>query len=240
MKNVGLIETIKIIGGKAVLLEFHIERLKTSLNKLGISISENEVRNKLEAHIYSEQFKSPIPNFRFRLEVTQLVNKNTMHWESSSMPLLPDIQLPLRITIYHQQVKEINSVCNLKNTDRTIYHQAQQFATENNYDTAIVLNENNTIADAPIFNLFMVKENTIFTPPLADAPVAGVFRQFLLQQNLPIQEQSITPEILIEAEEIFLTNAIRGIIEVGEIESKKLQNIQTKKIKTVIETAIGY
>ena len=48
MKNVGLIETIKIIGGKAVLLEFHIERLKTSLNKLGISISENEVRNKTQ------------------------------------------------------------------------------------------------------------------------------------------------------------------------------------------------
>lgn len=235
MTNFGLIETIKIIGGKSVLLELHIERLKTSLNKLGIQIAENEIIDKVGELIHLEQSKNKISNFRLRLEVTKLVNKNEIQWQSSSMLLPSDVQQTLGITIYRQQFKKINSFCNLKTTDRTIYHQAQEFANKNDFDTAVVLNENFTIADAPIFNLFMIKGNKIFTPPLSDAPVSGVFRAFLLHHNFNIQEQSITPEMLLEAEEIFLTNAVRGIVEVGYFEGKKMSTIQTNKIRQALK-----
>ncbi len=240
MTNFGLIETIKIIGGKSVLLELHIERLKTSLNKLGVQITENEITDKVEELIHLEQSKNKITDYRLRLEVTKLVNKNEIQWQSSSMLLPSDVQQTLSITIYRQQFKKINSYCNLKTSERTIYHQAQEFANKNNFDTAVVLNENFTIADAPIFNLFMIKGNKIFTPPLSDAPVSGVFRAFLLHQSLNIQEQSITPKMLLEAEEIFLTNAVRGIVEVNKIEEKKLQHIHTKKLKAIIDTSINY
>lgn len=240
MTNFGLIETIKIIGGKSVLLELHIERLKTSLNKLGVQITENEITDKVEELIHLEQSKNKITDYRLRLEVTKLVNKNEIQWQSSSMLLPSDVQQTLSITIYRQQFKKINSYCNLKTSERTIYHQAQEFANKNNFDTAVVLNENFTIADAPIFNLFMIKGNKIFTPPLSDAPVSGVFRAFLLHQSLNIHEQSITPKMLLEAEEIFLTNAVRGIVEVNKIEEKKLQHIHTKKLKAIIDTSINY
>ncbi len=240
MINFGLIETIKIIGGKSVLLELHIERLKTSLNKLDIQISENEITDKVEELVHLEQSKNKITDYRLRLEVTKLVNKNEIQWQSSSMLLPSDVQQTLSITIYRQQLKKINSFCNLKTTERTIYHQAQEFANKNNFDTAVVLNENFTIADAPIFNLFMIKGNKIFTPPLSDAPVSGVFRAFLLHQNFNIQEQSITLKMLLDAEEIFLTNAVRGIVEVNKIEEKKLQHIHTKKLKAIIDTSINY
>lgn len=240
MTNFGLIETIKIIGGKSVLLELHIERLKTSLNKLGVQITENEITDKVEELIHLEQSKNKITDYRLRLEVTKLVNENEIQWQSSSMLLPSDVQQTLSITIYRQQFKKINSYCNLKTSERTIYRQAQEFANKNNFDTAVVLNENFTIADAPIFNLFMIKGNKIFTPPLSDAPVSGVFRAFLLHQSLNIQEQSITPKMLLEAEEIFLTNAVRGIVEVNKIEEKKLQHIHTKKLKSIIDTSINY
>ena len=56
----------------------------------------------------------------------------------------------------------------------------------------------------------MIKEKYHFHPSISRFG-GRCIPTILLQQNLPIQEQSITPEILIEAEEIFLTNAIREL-----------------------------
>ena len=69
----------------------------------------------------------------------------------------------------------------------------------------------------------------IFTPALTDGPVAGVFRQHLMQQ-LPVTESSASIDDLLNADEVFLTNAIRGIRWVQCIGSKNYGSTQAVEI----------
>ena len=99
-------------------------------------------------------------------------------------------------------------------------------------DDALVLNDNDTIADASIYNVFIVKDGVVFTPPLSDGPVAGVLRELLLTRlpDTKIIEQTITIKDLYNADEIFLTNALRGIRWVEFLDEKRLGNYKTKTI----------
>ncbi|WP_348240550.1 aminotransferase class IV, partial [Salmonella enterica] len=70
-----------------------------------------------------------------------------------------------------------------------------------------------------------MKNQSVFTTPLSEGPVDGVMRRHIITtlNNSPyrVTEIPITPEELLEADEIFLTNAIRGVMSVGEFLGKK-------------------
>jgi branched-chain amino acid aminotransferase len=111
--------------------------------------------------------------------------------------------------------KHSDAFSHIKSCNALPYALAARQAKSKRWNDAVLLNQHGRIADSTIANFFWVTDKGIFTPPLSEGPVAGVFRQFLLQ-HLPvlgydIQEQSTAPESLIEARAIFLTNAVRGI-----------------------------
>lgn len=91
---------------------------------------------------------------------------------------------------------------------------AKQEAMSQGYDEAILLNTASNVADGSISNIFMVKDDQIFTPPVSDGALPGVVRAILLEEfsrNFLITEKSFSPDELKQADEIFLTNALMGI-----------------------------
>ena len=138
----------------------------------------------------------------------------------------------LNITVLSKHQKSLDAFANLKHTDRKIYEAALQYARENDFDDAIVLNENNTVADAAIYNVFIVKDGHIYTPPLSDGPVVGVLRELLLTSlpNTKIIEQTITIKDLYTADELFLTNVIKGIRWVRFLDERKFSNTRTLEL----------
>ena len=62
---------------------------------------------------------------------------------------------------------------------------------------------------------FLVYKGQIYTPALSEGCIGGVMRQVVMQltkkYDLPMIEAQINPEILDEVEEVFITNASRGI-----------------------------
>ncbi len=89
------------------------------------------------------------------------------------------------------------------------------WAKEKHLNDAILLNPFNRVADATIANVFIVKNGIIKTPALSEGPVNGVMRRYLLhvlhEENMPVEEGIITVDELLEASELFVTNAIHGI-----------------------------
>jgi len=79
----------------------------------------------------------------------------------------------------------------------------------------VVLNAYGRVAETTIANIWWVREGRLFTPPLSEGCVAGVMRRWLLEalpaSGYSVGEEPIGPDGLEEAEEIFITNAIRGI-----------------------------
>lgn len=110
--------------------------------------------------------------------------------------------------------KPMDSWANLKSTSFLPYLVAAGQAKTQKWNDALVLNTRGRVADSAIANLFIIKEEKCFTPPLSEGCVAGVMRRYLLERKtnpMPVEEKPLCPEDIEAADEVFLTNAVRGI-----------------------------
>ncbi|MEZ5027128.1 MAG: aminotransferase class IV [Chitinophagales bacterium] len=236
MQPTGLIETIKVVNGKPMLFLLHLNRLRNGFSILNFPFSESEIRNAIENFISTNLIQNKEEEtqaFRLRMEIHPSINREIYFnfsfskledanytWQEQGLPILP----------YLLQQKKIDTFSILKHTDRKIYNDALNYAKLNLCADAFVFNENNTLADACIYNVFMIKNNKIYTPPLSDAPVAGVMRAFLLNNFPEIEEKSISIQELYQADELFVSNAIRGIRWVSHFGEQVYDNKKTKKL----------
>lgn len=250
MADFGLIETIKVVNGRMVFKNLHVHRLYTSLQTINVDETEYRVEDRMLRLLKYECIEKGLKNFRLRIEI----QKNRMHdympeisplkWNCILRPL-ESVKYKwhedgLRLTVLPKSYKMVDAFSNLKHTERTVYDKALNYARDNNFDDAVVLNENKNVTDASIYNVFIIKDNVIYTPPLSDGPVAGVFRELLLTRlnDFSIIEQTITLQDLYAADEIFLTNVIRGIRWVKFLDEKRLLNIKTKEIFNAFTTVV--
>lgn len=250
MADFGLIETIKVVNGRLVFKNLHVKRLFNSLKIINVDETEYKVEDRILRLLKYECIEKGLKNFRLRLEVQKnraheyMPEISALKWNCTLRPLESVKyvlnEIGLKITLLPKHKKLIDAFSNLKHTDRAIYESAIKYARENDFDDAIVLNENNTVADASIYNVFVVKDGIIYTSPLTDAPVAGVLRELLLTRlpNIKIEEKSISIQDLYNADEIFLTNALRGIRWVEFLDEKRLSNSKTKEIFAEFKTIV--
>ena len=125
----------------------------------------------------------------------------------------------LHIGVYSGMHKSCDAYSNLKSTSALAYVMAAQHARELQWDDCLVLNTKGRIADSSIANLFIIKGSQIITPALSEGCVDGVMRRALLEKfsgldiskKFRLMEGSLGPGELESADEVFLTNAVRGI-----------------------------
>jgi branched-chain amino acid aminotransferase len=83
------------------------------------------------------------------------------------------------------------------------------------------------LAEAVIANLFLVRDGRLYTPTLADGPLAGITRDTVLtlarDAGLECVETSLTRSELYAADEIFLTGTGVGIVPVAEVEGRRYE-----------------
>jgi branched-chain amino acid aminotransferase len=90
------------------------------------------------------------------------------------------------------------------------------------------------IADSTIANVFILKANVLITPPLSEGCVDGVMRRHvihtLLQNGYYVKQMPITIDFLKSADEVFVTNAIKGLQWVGQCGDVRYPYHETEKI----------
>ena len=116
-------------------------------------------------------------------------------------------------------------------------------AKKEKWNDAVVLNTHGRICDTTIANIFIVKDNVVYTPSLQEGCVAGIMRraviQNLLEANGQLVEKEITITDLLAAEEVFLTNSMYHIRWVQRIGDIVYQNGMTQKIFSTIHPTIS-
>ena len=142
----------------------------------------------------------------------------------------------LVIDIFPDARKSNDAFSNLKSANYLPYVMAAIWAKENKLNDALILNQHERICDATIANIFWVKDEKIFTPPLIEGCVAGVMRKKILELALNITEMNLTESNLINVDEVFLTNTITGIRWVKQFRDKVYDNKIAEKIFTQIQT----
>ena len=246
----GVFETMYWDGETIENLDFHFDRLFKGLTILKFDVSEGFTREFLAEQLVKLcEHNAASVRARVRLSVFRedgimllpVNNKPVFVIESSSYP--EENLTPLRLTIYKAETKSTGVLSNLKTNNYLLNTVALQFAKDNGFDDAVILNSRGNICEASSSNLFMVQKGVLFTPALSQGCVAGTKRRELLEilpsLGFQVEETIITKDMIFEMEEIFLTNAIRPIRPVICIDntyySRELTGMLVRLLKGVKE-----
>ena len=247
----GLFESIRIINGKPINVNNHIMRLVEGMNVLKIRIPSffNEDfftkhfqelidqsgiteggRIRLSVDRTSGGTYSPASNeANYFIEVYELENNefylNNKGWE---------------VDLYKAMHQHKNCFSNFKTKNRLINVLAAIEAKEKDLDDVLLTNNKGEILEGTGANLFVVSNNILYTPGLEEGCMGGTMRMtvinFALENNIKVYESPITPQNLLIADEVFLTNAIRGIVWIGGYRTKRYQNTMARKFVEMLNT----
>jgi branched-chain amino acid aminotransferase len=218
----GLFETMYWDGQIIQNLEYHLDRLIQGLSVLGFDLSKGFTREFISEEIRRLCIHNATSEkARVRLNVFREDGSNLLPAKNQPVFIIettdfPDANpAPLRLTLFEDEKKFAGKLSNLKTNNYLLNILAIQNAKENGFDDAVYLNSRGNICEASSSNLFMVQKGVLFTPALSQGCVAGTKRRELLQKlpelGFQVEETIITKDMVFEMEEIFLTNAIRGI-----------------------------
>ncbi|TAE87307.1 MAG: 4-amino-4-deoxychorismate lyase [Bacteroidetes bacterium] len=236
-----LFETIYVKNNVIRFAEQHFNRLTTSARIIGFDLPANwSLTNFTE--LIREHFTTGDHRIRF---VMHRNGTGFYYPQSNHVKCVVDV-LPLpaahqqigRIEVYDQQYKSCCSLSNLKSGNALIYVLASVFAQQRSADDALILNQYGNICEASSSNIFVVKNKVVYTPPLAEGPVAGVTREVVMsklkQQNILVEETPLSVEQLLSADECFLTNSIQGVVGVDRFRSTSFSHHFTDEIRQMI------
>jgi len=154
------------------------------------------------------------------------------------LPLKEDIyelnEKGISIDIYDELKRSRNKLSQIKTTNNIPHVLMGIYKRENNLDDCIVLNDNDRIVEAISSNIFLYKNNNLYTPSLDEGCIDGVMRRQILkiakELKINVFEGMVNGNMLLQADELFLTNAIKGIEWVVAYRGKRYFNKATKEI----------
>ena len=235
-----LFETLKVVNGKIFFWEDHYFRLMASMRILRMDIPMNFTMEFLEAEILKTAEANGLLNAsaRVRLNVdrgeggTYLpADEAQVNFNISAEPHVNpfytiDTNAKYIVDLYKDFFMAPGLLSGLKSNNKAIQVIGSIYAQENDLDNCLVLNTNKSVIEALNGNLFLVKGDKIKTPPLEDGCLKGVMRKQILELlakdvNLFVEEASISPFELQKADELFVTNVIKGVVPITQYRKKE-------------------
>ncbi len=239
----GLFESMRWMKGELKFADLHSDRIRKGLKLLKMnSWAHLDSRFMQEKITELTRINKTGPDARIRLmayregEGLYSPENNTMgyvleaHRLNESKYSLND--RGLIVDVFDEVPKSINILSNIKTCNSITYVLAGVFKNRHSLDEVLILNDQGFLCESVSSNLFVVYDRKIYTPALSEGCIAGVMRQVVirlaLENDLEIVEAQISPDILNEADEVFLTNAVRGIQWVMGFNHKRYFNEVSK------------
>ena len=222
----GLFESMRYMNGKLKFPDLHIDRVLKGMKVLKLENSFYLDSWLLREKVDELARRNKIgPNARFRLTVfrdsgglySPDSNKMAYVLESQS---LDENQYTfnnkgLIIDVYDELTKPVNILSNLKTCNSLIYVLAGIFKNKYALDDAMILNQHGFLCESISSNVFVVYDRKLYTPSLNEGCIGGVMRQVVMrlakENGIELVEAQVNPDILNEADEVFITNAAKGI-----------------------------
>ena len=220
--GLGLFETILFYKGKPVFLDEHLARINKSITDLELKI---EKLKKDEVFQYLNNNKNTL-----EYEVLKIVlsEKNRLFLKREYTYTEKDYQkgFSLNISKVRRNESSIFTFHKTLNYGDNILEKRK--SKKLGYDEPIFLNSKNQITEGATSNIFVVVEDKIYTPKLSCGLLNGIVRQYIIS-NYDVTEKEIDIEFLNNADEIFLTNSLFGIMPVNNLEKKFFKSQEISK-----------
>lgn len=226
----GFFETTRIVAGKPVFLDRHLDRLASSCRQTGFdsAIDVDEL-----AHGIAELAEANgVGEGYLRITVSRGLHRGrlgvlateapTVFAEARPMDLPPlDASSPLVLARSPYRRTEHSPVVRHKSLSYQFNVLALAEGRQRGADEVFFLNSRDQLTEGAITNLFFVKDGTVFTADVACGLLPGITRQVVLEicrdRGIPSEVGTYVEQHLRGADEVFCTNSLRGIMPVEKI-----------------------
>jgi branched-chain amino acid aminotransferase len=221
----GLFETIKVTNGTIHFSDWHFERLFKGLQLLQFELPAYFTPQYIAGQVMALIKKNQHTHARIRINIVR--GNGGLYDAENHFPncIIQGWPMPaagfqlnengLVTGIYEEAKKTMDGFSNIKSNNYLPYTMSALHAKKNKWNDALILNTAGRICDATIANVFIIKNEIVCTCPLTEGCIEGIMRRYLLENlvmnGFIIKEQEITIEDLLSADEVFLTNCIKGI-----------------------------
>lgn len=250
----GIYEVVRVYNGRFFTLKEHLLRLEQSAQKIKLHLPTTleKLMKQLQQLIEVEKILDGI----VYIQVTRGVAPRVHYFHPEAKPVLIAYATPFTRPVYEMQhgIKAILCEdirwlrCDIKSINLLGNVLAKQEAKQAGAYEAI-LHRNGVVTEGSSTNIWMCKNNVIYTHPATNLILNGITRQVVLaiakDCNLAVQEQPFTIEQLYQADEVFLTSTtseVMPIVQIGENTigngkpgpiTRKLQDHFEHKIETI-------
>jgi branched-chain amino acid aminotransferase len=238
-------ETVKIINSKILFLEDHYFRLMSSMRVIRMEIPMNFTMEYLEEQIVA-LVKNNGLELSARARITVYRNEGGYYLPQNNTVSFLIEAVSLENTLYALDEKEYevdlykdfyvtkHLLSSMKTTNRLINVTGSIYASENGLDNCILLNDGKNVVEALQGNIFMLKGKVLITPPVSEGCLNGVMRKQILKiaqklEGIEVVEEIISPFDIQKADELFVTNVIKGVQPITKYRKKEF-SIEISKV----------
>lgn len=224
----GVYETLRTYDGKVWQTDEHLCRLLRSAEMIGLDIPWS--LKQMGSWIVQTVRKNGFEESRIRMTVTR--GQNNFDFGKAKKPTIC-IQVqklkPQPARIYSQGVPAVSycverTLPEAKTLNLLPMAMAQRFMLKHKAYEALMVNGRGCVTEGTVMNVFMVKDGVLVTPNRG--MLAGTTRDVILKiarkMRLKVDLCDIKLTEMYRADEIFISNAPRGIVPVVRLDGKKI------------------
>ncbi|HEX4139669.1 MAG TPA: aminotransferase class IV, partial [Candidatus Methylacidiphilales bacterium] len=201
----GVFETLRVVDGTPLFVAEHLAEMRRAMAALGI-----------ESEFDPEVSRRDLPQASGRWRWMVIPDEA----RTIFTPETPPVAGPVEMAVSPVRVGSANWDARFKTVSYLVRAQARRLAATGE---VVLLNEHGHVASAASLNIFWRKADRLFTPAHEAGCRCGVVRGFVLAQER-VEIGHFPLGDLLEADEIFLTNSIRGIVSVSRVEGRNLDS----------------
>ncbi|MFN3528330.1 MAG: aminotransferase class IV [Bacteroidia bacterium] len=218
-----LFESIRVMYGQPLWLNWHFERLQRACQLLQIQLPFGLAELQQMVHTLIELNKCKSGG-RLRLDV----------WRSAGGRYKPSAitaEFALQLEALAENEFKLNSkglqlgdskrvkhplfLPDIKSSNALLYVLAAQEAQANSKDDVFLYDSEGALLESSNSNVFLLKDGQLITPALNRGSLPGILRKLIVEKfpaaGISIREQLVSHNELMQAEEVYLTNAISGL-----------------------------
>lgn len=246
----GVLETIHAYGTEGRHLTLHYERLIRGMKMLNLDIPAyfsadflakeisrllNKNRHYRSTAIRLSVYRNPSRDF--------IPANNTVSILMHSTPLDHDFYpyntKGLIVDIYTEIKKPINVLSALETSNSLLYIMAGIFRDKFGVDDCLLINEQNRLVESISSNLFLIFGDQLYTPCLTEGCKDGIVRQLLVGKAAEwgykiYPRAQIDADMLVKADEVFITDAISGIRWIVGVRHKRYFNKVSRELSLLL------
>lgn len=229
----GVYEVIRIIDGVPLFLEKHISRFHSSAHILGYKFDVPDEIISGAIRRLTDLNGLKFGNVKIIIRGLDKPKKDiTMYFMVSKYPSKEEIEKGVPVILYYGERNNPNA----KSTDLSIREGINSEISKKGAYEALLVNSKNQITEGSKSNVFFVKNEKLYTPPLGSV-LPGITRGYIMdlckEMKLDVIEAPVETGFLKEIDGLFITGTSPQVLPVSTVDEMSYESASLELIAKV-------